>query len=70
MWIASLPSLEGQVSVWAACEFGSMRALRAHLKQVHEIPKSHFYVSSYWKIGQSEDGHKLAKQQDAEAEGA
>ncbi|MDH2297069.1 siderophore-interacting protein [Cobetia sp. 29-18-1] len=68
--IASLPSLEGQVSVWAACEFGSMRALRAHLKQVHEIPKSHFYVSSYWKIGQSEDGHKLAKQQDAEAEGA
>ena len=68
--VASLPSLEGQVAVWAACEFGSMRALRAHLKQVHDIPKSHFYVSSYWKIGQSEDGHKLAKQQDALTEEA
>ncbi|AOM01060.1 MULTISPECIES: siderophore-interacting protein [Cobetia] len=68
--VASLPRLEGQISVWAACEFGSMRALRAHLKQAYEIPKSHFYVSSYWKIGQSEDGHKLAKQQDAETEQA
>ncbi|MDI4661978.1 MULTISPECIES: siderophore-interacting protein [Cobetia] len=68
--VAALPRQEGQISVWAACEFGSMRALRAHLKQAYEIPKSHFYVSSYWKIGQSEDGHKLAKQQDAEAEEA
>ncbi|TVU71259.1 siderophore-interacting protein [Cobetia crustatorum] len=65
--VKSLPWQEGELAVWAACEFGSMRALRRFLKEEHEIPKSHFYVSSYWKIGQTEDGHKLAKQQDNES---
>ncbi|WP_027967864.1 siderophore-interacting protein [Halomonas halocynthiae] len=66
--VQSLPWLKGQPGVWAACEFGTMRALRRWLKQAHEVPKSHMYVSSYWKIGQTEDGHKLAKQQDTMAE--
>lgn len=65
--VKSLPWLNGQPAIWAACEFGSMRALRRWFKQAHEVPKSHLYVSSYWKIGQTEDGHKLAKQQDAMA---
>lgn len=65
--VSSLPLLSGRIAVWAACEFGSMRALRRFLKAEYEIPKSHFYVSSYWKIGQTEDGHKLAKQQDSES---
>lgn len=66
--VQSLPWLVGQPAIWAACEFGSMRALRRFFKQTHDIPKPHFYVSSYWKVGQSEDGHKLAKQQDSETE--
>ncbi|WP_347401009.1 siderophore-interacting protein [Halomonas sp. YLGW01] len=66
--VQDLPWLAGQPAVWAACEFGSMRALRRFLKQSHEVPKSHLYVSSYRKIGQTEDGHKRAKQQDSAAE--
>lgn len=66
--VQGLPWLEGQPAVWAACEFGSMRALRRWLKHTHELPKSHLYVSSYWKIGQTEDGHKRAKRQDSMAE--
>lgn len=66
--VQSLPRLPGQPAIWAACEFGSMRALRRFLKQTYDLPKSFFYVSSYWKIGQTEDGHKVAKQQDSEAE--
>lgn len=68
--VQGLPWLDGQPAVWAACEFGSMRALRRWLKQTHEVPRSHLYVSSYWKIGQTEDGRKLAKRQDAMAEPA
>ncbi|MGO2132282.1 MAG: siderophore-interacting protein [Halomonas sp.] len=66
--VKSLPWFDGQPAVWAACEFGSMRALRCWFKQTLDVPKSHLYVSSYWKIGQTEDGHKLAKQQDTMAE--
>jgi len=63
--IQALPWLPGQPAVWAACEFNSMRALRRFLKQECDVPKTQLYVSSYWKIGQSEDGHKIAKQQDS-----
>lgn len=66
--IRERPWLEGQVAVWAACEFNSMRALRKYLKQEHDIPRDHLYISSYWKIGQSEDGHKAAKKRDLEKE--
>lgn len=67
----ALPWLAGQPAVWAACEFNSMRALRRFLKQECDVPKAQLYVSSYWKIGQSEDGHKIAKRQDSElAEGS
>ncbi|MCO1335285.1 siderophore-interacting protein [Microbulbifer sp. OS29] len=61
-----LPWLEGQPSVWAACEFESMRTLRKFFKQDKSIPKTHIYISSYWKLGQSDEGHKLAKRLDNE----
>lgn len=64
--VQSLAVLSGTPSVWAACEFGSMRALRQYFRQVFDVPKAQFYVSSYWKIGQTEDGHKQAKQRDNE----
>ncbi|MCH1930428.1 siderophore-interacting protein [Shewanella sp. A25] len=65
--VAKLPWLAGNVAVWLACEFSSMRALRKHLKQ-HDLPKSHFYTSSYWKIGCNEGEHKLVKQEDEQLE--
>lgn len=65
--VKELEWLEGQADVWAACEFQSMRNLRAYFKQERQVPKHHLYVSSYWKMGISEDQHKVVKQQDAEA---
>lgn len=64
--IQALPWLQGQPAVWAACEFSSMRTLRKFFKQDKEIPKSHIYISSYWKLGDSDDEHKLAKKLDNE----
>lgn len=61
----SLADWPGTPSIWAACEFGSMRSLRQYFRHTYEVPKSRFYVSSYWKIGQTEDGHKQAKQRDS-----
>ncbi|WP_136068633.1 siderophore-interacting protein [Modicisalibacter radicis] len=59
----SMPA--GQPAVWGACEFASMRKLRSHLKQTYTLNKQQLYLSSYWKMGNSEDQHKLAKSQDA-----
>ncbi|WP_444928167.1 siderophore-interacting protein [Microbulbifer sp. TRSA002] len=64
--LQALTWLDGQASVWAACEFDSMRTLRQFFKQERVIPKTHIYISSYWKIGQSDEGHKLAKRMDNE----
>ncbi|WOI36362.1 siderophore-interacting protein [Alteromonas sp. CI.11.F.A3] len=62
--IKSLPSFEGNLSVWVACEFNTMKAIRKYLRNTFELPKSHFYTSSYWKLGVSEDEHKIAKRED------
>ena len=64
--VKQLPWLEGTPSVWTACEFNSMRALRQHFRETANIPKSHFYISSYWKMGVNEDDHKTVKRQDNE----
>lgn len=65
--IKELPELEGNLSVWVACEFSTMRAIRKYLKNTFELPKSHFYTSSYWKLGVSEDEHKIAKKEDKDS---
>lgn len=62
--VRSLPWLEGQAAAWIACEFNGMRRLRRYFKLEREVPKSHLYVSSYWKIGHAEDAHKLVKKLD------
>lgn len=64
--IHDLPWLPGTASVWSACEFNSMRAIRNLIKRYQEIPRSHLYISSYWKMGQSEDEHKVTKKKDTE----
>ncbi|WP_339673516.1 siderophore-interacting protein [Dasania marina] len=61
------PWLEGNPSIWAACEFSGMRALRRYFKQEKEVAKKALYVSSYWKRGLSEELHKKVKRTDAES---
>tara|TARA_Y100001956_G_scaffold37433_1_gene36851 strand:+ start:3528 stop:4304 length:777 start_codon:yes stop_codon:yes gene_type:complete len=63
--VRALPWLSGTVSVWCACEFDSMRALRTYFRNEKEVNRENIYISSYWKQGVSEDGHKVLKQQDA-----
>lgn len=62
--IEQLPWLPGQVAVWAACEFHSMRALRKYFKVEREVSRDKLYISSYWKSGSTEDQHKIEKQTD------
>lgn len=57
---------EQEFVVWCACEFGNMRRIRAQAAAQAGFQQRASYFSSYWKIGVSEDGHKLAKRQDAE----
>ncbi|MFI3276603.1 siderophore-interacting protein [Vibrio sp.] len=64
--VRSIEWLNGQVSVWTACEFESMRELRQYFRNEREVAKENIYISSYWKRGVTEDGHKVLKQQDAQ----
>ncbi|MCC9643210.1 siderophore-interacting protein [Rhodopirellula sp. JC740] len=64
--VRALDWCEGRVSVWAACEFNSMRILRRYLCDEKSVPASNLYLSSYWKLGQSDEGHKEAKRLDNE----
>ncbi|TXR54382.1 siderophore-interacting protein [Reinekea thalattae] len=62
----SLPWLEGQASVWSACEFESMRQIRRYFRQQKQVPAENSYISSYWKKGANEEMHKQIKKQEAE----
>lgn len=62
--VRQLSWLAGQVSVWCACEFSDMKAIRSYVTHEHEVERAGCYFSSYWKEGVTEDGHKLVKQQD------
>jgi NADPH-dependent ferric siderophore reductase len=68
--VKTLPWLSGSPSIWAACEFSNMRLLRAYFKKEKQVSRDQLYISSYWKMGQSEDKHKVIKKQDAIAESA
>lgn len=63
--IRALEWLDGQVAVWAACEFKTMKKNRLYFREERGVEKSHLYISSYWKKGLQEEEHKVAKQQDA-----
>lgn len=64
--VQQLEWLQGQPAVWTACEFHSMRALRHYFKVERLVPKTHLYISSYWKIDSNEDQHKIIKREDAQ----
>ncbi len=63
--VRSLPWLDGQPSVWVACEFNCMRDLRDYLTIERELNRDNLYISSYWKYGSNEDSHRDAKRADA-----
>ena len=60
--VKALPSPIGQPSVWVAGEFSQSLAIRTYLKTHFDIARTHMYASSYWQIGQTEDGHRISKQ--------
>lgn len=64
--VKQMPWLEGSPSIWAACEFNNMRALRSYFKEDKNVERNSVYVSSYWKRGLSEEQHKKVKRGDAE----
>ena len=63
--VTSLNWLKGDVSVWVACEFEDMKVLRHYFRNEKQVDKDNLYISSYWKEGTTEDGHKIIKQKDA-----
>jgi len=66
--VQGLTWLSGQASVWCACEFSTMRVLRRYFRNEKAVDKDNIYISSYWKVGCTEDGHKIAKRDDNIAE--
>ncbi|MFC3700219.1 siderophore-interacting protein [Reinekea marina] len=69
-YVQSMGWPKGTVGVWAACEFSTMRELRQYFKVERGVPKEHIYISSYWKQGLNEEGHKEVKLKDAQSEAA
>ncbi|MDF2155843.1 siderophore-interacting protein [Vibrio sp. CAU 1672] len=67
--VRELEWLDGEAAVWCACEFDSMRALRQYFRNEKAVARENIYISSYWKRGVSEDGHKVLKREDAESNG-
>lgn len=65
--VKAQPWLAGLCTVWCACEFESMRELRQYFRNDKQVERDHIYISSYWKNGVTEDGHKVLKREDAEA---
>ncbi|MGF1877346.1 siderophore-interacting protein [Photobacterium frigidiphilum] len=64
--VKTLNWLDGDVSVWCACEFSMMREMRSYINSDKGIERAQCYFSSYWKKGVTEDGHKVIKRQDNE----
>lgn len=62
--VQALEWRSGQCAVWCACEFESMRALRQYFRNEHNIDREFIYISSYWKRGVTEEGHKVIKRKD------
>lgn len=61
---AARPWLDGTPSVWIAAEFTVARTLRTFLQSERGITKEQYYISSYWKLGDTDEGNKRAKKLD------
>ncbi|RDV26785.1 siderophore-interacting protein [Alteromonas aestuariivivens] len=65
--IRDLQWLKGKPAVWVACEFSLMRQLRQEFRVHRQVDHEQMYISSYWRIGRSEEQHKEDKQRDQRA---
>jgi len=63
--VKSIAWESGDAYAWVACEFSTMKEVRSYLRETRGLDKHHLYVSSYWKNGANEDGHRELKQADA-----
>ncbi|ODS22555.1 NADPH-dependent ferric siderophore reductase [Candidatus Endobugula sertula] len=66
--VKALDWLEGRPNIWLASEFDTMRNLRRYFKTERGVDRADMYASSYWKMGETDEGHKAAKKRDAEAD--
>ena len=64
--VKKLDWLPGQPYVWVAGELSQSLAIRSLIKSERELKREQFYASSYWQIGQTEDGHRASKRKVAE----
>jgi len=62
--VRTLPWLDGAANVWLATEFATMRSLRSYFKQERGVNRGEIYASSYWKMGDTDEGNKRAKRND------
>ncbi len=62
--VRALEWLDGDAAVWAAAEYSTMKALREYFFTERKVRKDISYVSSYWKLGSTDEEHKLAKKAD------
>ncbi|PSW22030.1 siderophore-interacting protein [Photobacterium sanctipauli] len=63
--IKALPWQENSdIAVWCACEFSQMREIRRYINSDKGVDRKLCYLSSYWKQGVTEDGHKVLKRED------
>lgn len=67
--ITQVDTLPDNLAAWVACEFKTMKKIRHYLKLECGIEKSHLYISSYWKRGDTEEQHKIVKRDDAQQAG-
>lgn len=65
--VRSLKWLDGKPNVWVASEFETMRNLRRYFKKERLVDREDIYISSYWKMGTTDEGNKMAKKSDPEA---
>ena len=64
--VKALHWLPGRPSVWVAGEFSQSLAIRKLMKSERNVNREQMYASSYWQIGQTEDGHKVSKREVAD----
>lgn len=64
--VRARPWPSGRVSMWAACEFQSMKQLRSYFFEERKLDRADCYLSSYWKLNATDEQHKLAKRQEAQ----
>lgn len=68
--IRALPWLEGTPYPWFAGEFEGMRDMRRYFRDERGVHRKAMYLSCYWKLGDTDEGMKLAKRKDAQEDEA